>query len=344
MKRIFVLSLTTTCFCNLISIASAATLTWTSAVDTTSSTVNSLRSVDLANDGSSVYIGYIQTSGNREIERHDSNIPYALQNVTVSGGNQPKGIATDDRGNVFVAHRGSGTTSSVIQAYSSTLTPGSTTAATTPVIGGLAIQKSGSNYYAYTVYESGGLIQRYDVTNTGAMTLDATFGTAGSYNIPGATDLRGVEVGSDGSLYVASRGDGKVYKVSSDLSTVTSANLNLAMDVAIFGGNVYATSYNGAGSFIRSFALSDLSTVEDIFITTLDGNPYSRGGNGTGWSGIDIGSDGRIWLVDQLYQTSGTARDRLIVGTALQAVPEPATLVLAGLALLSFVGLARRRK
>jgi hypothetical protein len=319
-----------------------AALTWNTAVNTTSTTTNQLRSVAASDQAGndSVYIGYIQTSGNRRLERRDSNPAYGLLNFFASGADQPKGIVTDDRGNVFVSNRGSGTTSSVIRAFSSTLVSGSATTATMPVIGGLAIQKVGPTYYAYAVYEENGLVQRYDVTNPAAMTLDTTFGTLGSYNIPSAGGLRGVEVGSDGTLFVAARDDNKVYRVSSDLATVTSFNLTRAMDVALYGGNLYATSYNGTSSLIQVVDQTTLAAVETINITTLDGNPYSRASS-EGWGGIDIDGTGRIWLADQHYGSTGGTQDRLLVSSP---VPEPSSIVLAGALLVGFVATMSRRK
>lgn len=325
------------------SAASAATLTWSTVVSTASGTTNQLRAVAVSDQpgNDSVYLGYIQTSLNRRVDRHDSNSPYSVLNTHASAGDQPKGIATDDRGNVFIANRGSTTTSSRIQSFSSTLGPISTTTATTPVIGGLAIQKVGATYYAYTVYESGGLVQRYDVTNPAAMTLDATFGTGGSYNIPGGNNLRGIEIGADGTLYIAARTEGQVWKVSSDLSTVNAFTLNRAMDVALYGGKIYATSYDGASSFIRVVDAASMAFVEDIAITTLDGNPYSRGAS-EGWSGIDIDADGNIWLADQHYGSAGGTQDRLLRGVTL-AIPEPASAGLVAAAALGVVASRRRR-
>jgi hypothetical protein len=322
----------------------AATLTWTTVLDhAVPSSTNQLRGVALADDDESVYISYIQsTGGNRRVFRHDTDSPYALLNTHVSGNDQPKGVATDDRGNVFVGNRISGTGDSFIQSFTAALSPIASSAQVSPVLGGLTVHKTGATYYAYAVYEGSGLIQRYDVTNPAAMSLDATFGALGSYNIPGATDLRGIEVAADGTLYVASRGDAKVYRVASDLSTVSFAAVPRAMDVALFDGNVYATSYNGVNSLIRVIDAATMSSVEDITITTLDANPYTRG-SAEGWSGIDIDDAGYIWLADQQYTGSGTGtRDRLLRGGSL--VPEPSTIALIGLAGVAGLALVRRRQ
>jgi hypothetical protein len=327
----------------IVSAGNAATLTWSTVTDTASGTTNQLRSVAVSDQAGndSVYIGYIQTSGNRRVDRLNLNSPYSLLNTHPSAGDQPKGIATDDRGNVFIANRGSGTTSSRIQSFSSALAPNSTTTATTPVIGGLAIHENAGAYYAYAVYEAGGLIQRYNVTNPTAMTLDLSFGTGGSYIIPGGNNLRGIDVGADGTLYVAARTEGQVWKVSSDLTTVTSFPLNRAMDVALYGGNVYATSYDGANSFIRVISAANMAFIEDINIATLDGNPYSRGIN-EGWSGIDIDDAGNIWLADQHYGSAGGTQDRLLLSSTL-AVPEPASVAMI-VAAIGAIALRRRTR
>lgn len=324
--------------------ASAAPITWTTATSQASGTGNQLRAVAVSNEAGndSVYLGYIQTSGTRRIDRRDLDSPYSVLNTHASGFDQPKGIVTDDRGNVFVANRNSSSSTSRIESFSSALASNFNTGTVGPVIGGLALYKSGSDYYAYAAFEAGGLIQRYNVTNPGSMTLDASFGTGGSYNIPGAADLRGIEVAADGTIFVASRDANRVYKVAADLSSSSFVTLTKAMDVALYGGNAYVTSYNGASSLIQVLSQSDLSTVDTIAITTLDGNPYTRLNNTEGWSGIDIDANGNIWLADQNYGSTGGTQDRLLLGSTL-AVPEPGTVALAGLAAFVFAGMRRRR-
>jgi hypothetical protein len=323
----------------------AFNLTWSTAYNQTSSTTNQLRAVSVADQpgNDSVYVGFIQTTGanNRRVNRFDTTSPYTLLNQKLSASSeQPKGIATDDRGNVFVAYRNSSVVQSYIQSFSSTLSAGG---AVTPnvgaTVGGLAIQKSGANYYAYAVFEASGIIQRYNVTNPGTMSLDNTWAGAGVYNIPGSvagTDLRGVEIGSDGTIFTVSRDTGRLYKISSDLSSVSSLTLTKPMDLAIFGGNLFVTSYAGAASVINVVNAATMTLVDTITISTLDGNPYSRGAL-QGWGGIDIDASGRIWLGDQSWGTSDTtnAKDRLLVSSAVAAVPEPAMIAVVALCMVA---------
>jgi hypothetical protein len=108
------------------------------------------------------------------------------------------------------------------------------------------------------------------------------------------------------------------------------------MDVKLYGGDAYVTSYNGASSLIRVFKASDLALQGDITVGSLDGNAYTRGAL-EGWGGIDIDSTGRIWVGDENYNASGTTKDRLLVSQV--GVPEPGTAA-GGVLLLMF--LARR--
>jgi hypothetical protein len=144
-----------------------------------------------------------------------------------------------------------------------------------------------------------------------------------------------MEVADDGTLFVADRDNSKLFKISADLSTVTSVTVASAQDVALYEGKLYVSSYAGTASKIAVLNASDLSFVQDIDITTLDGSAYSRA-NSEGFAGIDIDSTGHLWLLDENYGSApgGVVRDRLLVSSA---VPEPSTLgllVLGGSALL----------
>ena len=318
--------------------AAHANPSWSVLTTQTDATVNSLRGLAVSWDGSIVYGGYIQTSGNREIRAYDSVSGSLLYSTSTGlGAYQPKGIATDDRGYVFASATSSTFPLGQFRIYNSDLSSllfssGNTIASQ---IGGIATWKSGTSYYLYIAYEDAArTISRFNVTNVNAPFLDTTFGTAGSYNVAGAGVLNGINVAADGTIYQASRNADQLFRISSDLTSSIFTTVNRAMDSAYFDGRVYVTQYSGQTSAI---AVLDATTLG--FIQTLTtGIPR---GTAEGYSGIDIGPDGRIFVADQLFQSSGTRSDRILVSTP---IPEPAFFQMGALAAMSGLGLLRLRR
>jgi hypothetical protein len=343
-----------------ISIAGAAaadaafTLTWNVAYDQTNATTNQLRAVEVSEQAGndSVYVGMIQTTGNgRRLFQFDTDAPHSQLSATPGRNDQPKAIATDDRGNVFVGDRISGGNSGQITTFTSSLGSPTSTSTNVPTkqFGGLATAHFGGHYYLYATREAttavsgsavGAEIRRYIVDNPNSPVLDTTFGTSGIFTIPGTTGssgaktLRGIDIAPDGTIFTANRDEGLVHRISSDLTSVITKNLTGAMDVSLFNGMAFVTSYNGASSLIRVYHMGNLAVDSDITISALGLNPYTRGGS-EGWSGIDVDhKTGRIWLGDQSYQSSGTVKDRLLVSSALAQVPEPAAMLITSIVAL----------
>lgn len=310
--------------------ACGAVPTFSLAYGQASGTTNQMRSVAVSRDGvsNSVYFGFIQTSGNRNVRQHDWNAPYAFLNSRspASGGDQPKAIATDDRGNVFIANRLSGTNDAIIRTHSPSLVQQATlNTLSTNDFGGIAWQKVGNDHFLYLTREASGIVQRFNANNPLAITLDTSWGTGGSFTVPTGTSLRGIDVAADGTLYIASRVDNKLYKVSSDLSTTSSITIAANQDVALFGGKAYATSYSGNQSKISVVDLASFS-VEDEWDSGEIG--FTLTASSQGYAGIDIDSQGRIWLVDQAFGATGGTQDRLLVSAP---IPAPGALALLGL-------------
>lgn len=364
-KQIF---LKATCGILCVIIASSASaafnLSWQTAYDQTSSVTNQLRAVEVSDapGANSVYVGMIQSSPNREIYKFSTTASLPMPtptgaNKTPVTSDQPKAIATDDRGNVFAGNRISGGNNGEIAVYTSGLNNAPvivTTNVPTEQFGGLATAHFNGHYYLYASREAtqgvsggsiGGEIRRYIVDNPTSPTLDTGFGNSGVYTIPNtvaggpvpsnAKTLRGIDVAPDGTIYVTNRDTGLIYRINANLTgQPISAAVPRAMDVTLFSGMAFVTSYNGASSLIRVLSMSDLSFIQDINIATLDGLAYSRGSL-QGWGGIDIDASGRIWLGDESYGASdNNAKDRLLVSSPLAAVPEPAAVLVMGVVML----------
>jgi hypothetical protein len=152
--------------------------------------------------------------------------------------------------------------------------------------------------------------------------------------IPTADNLRGIEVADDGTIFVASREDSLVYRVSSDLASVTTKAVTNAMDIAIYGDNLYVTQYNGAASAVVELKQSDLTNGSTF--TATGTFPHTE--TTTGYAGIEIDGLGRMFIADQFFAGSAaTTQDRVLVSTP---VPEPTALML----LVLTPALLRRRR
>lgn len=323
--------------------------TWTVAYDQTgvpsSGGTHGMRSVAVGNN--SVYFGFIQSSPNRNVYRHDWDAPYGfMNNRGANSGDQPKAIATDDRGNVFIGNRVSGTQTTIVKVHDAALTEQHSFNFSTNEFGGVAVAKHGSDYFLYVSREAGRQINRYNINDVSNITLDVSFGTGGTYTLPMANSssgvLRGLWVQPDGTIYVTSRADqvggmaGALHRVASDLSTVDSIHVASAQDVALFQGKAYVTSYAGLNSKISVVDLGPYAVSEEWTVADIG---FARGSS-EGYAGIDIDSKGRIWLTDHYYGGSSSLgwSDRLLVSSP---IPAPGALALLGLSGLYAI---RRRR
>ena len=240
-------------------------------------------------------------------------------------------------------------------------------------INGLATLKVGSNYYAYVGWSNGLIQRFNVTNASSPLldTTWGNSGSLGLRAWDVDATLNGLAVDTDGTIYVAggvltvaqsgsSFGDAliKIPAAVAAAGGISAASpisfaavrggandaptgAYAAADVALYAGKAYVTQYLQTNSTIRAYYTLDLSFAEKITppIGTLVG-PSGRFSQynsdavaDSGFSGIDISADGKIYLAEQLYNyqaggsytpPGGAAQavgrlyfDRILVSTAL---------------------------
>jgi Ca2+-binding RTX toxin-like protein len=320
----------------------------------------SLRGLALSADDAHLYGGFIQGTDSAAIREVSSGINSSLigndgGSPTNSYGANPsyttglqakvttfktaKGLATDDRGNVYATlNSGANATIQNWVIYNSALaaqvSPTIVSTGPSSQLNGIAAAKIGGNYFVYVGWKAG-QIERWNVNNAANPVLDTAWGASGKITLKSINAnayLDGLEVDTDGTIYVAgglqsatSFGDSLIKipaaaAASGNVTSATTSHVDVkgganglggfgAMDVALFGGRAYVTEYLQTNSTIAVFNTSDLSSAGIITPpdTTLAGpsgkvSAYnSDAGTDSGFSGIDISADGKIFVAEQLY-------------------------------------------
>jgi hypothetical protein len=345
----------------------------------TSTTPDSVRGIALSPGGSQEYLGFIQSpTSTSAIDEYTSGIisgthqPGSSANLngataSISGGGQPKGVAVDDRGNVYATlNSGANSQSQSFGVFNNTLTSELGSAAvsltkggtaTASQIGGIAVQNAGGGkYFAYVTSNKGTSdIERFDVSDPAHPVLDTTFANHGTLDlstIPSLTAngnpaVNGLEVTPDGTIYATAavanpnvnRGDTvlKITNVTSSGATVASAAVPQALDLTLFGGDVYVAEYNGGSSAVAILSAADLSSLGTLSTAPINIGTTAAGSD-DGFAGITVDSAGHLFITDEAFSSVGGVQDQVLVSSP---VPEPASL---GLLSLGGIGLLRRRR
>ncbi len=196
------------------------------------------RGLALSPDGKYLYAGYHHGGdGMGEVRRIAVEVPdYERATVAVLRGPLGKSIATDDKGRVYI------TDTSDVLVYDAGLeqrlfklsTGGSD---------GVAVVRDGGQLLLFATVRGEGTIRRWVLTEKDDGITEAKpagFDGTGIFKIPGASDVRGIEVDAQGSLWVCDYA-GKVYKVRKDGKDVKSVEVKSPMDVAVDGNRVFVT-------------------------------------------------------------------------------------------------------
>ena len=196
------------------------------------------RGLALSPDGKWLYAGYHHSFNNAgEVRRIALDTPdFDRATVAVLPGVSGKAIATDSSGRVYISNE------SEILVYDATLQRRELIIPT-GVCEGLATTREGKELVLYGTDREDALIRRWVITESGN-DLTATqkgFGGEGILKVPGAIDLRGIEVDPKGRLWFADLKGNKVFKVDTDGQNLNSIQVMTPMDIAFDNGRCFVT-------------------------------------------------------------------------------------------------------
>jgi DNA-binding beta-propeller fold protein YncE len=190
-----------------------------------------------------------------------------------SGLSDPRGVAVDGAGNVYIADTSNNTVKKWTVA-SSTVTNLVAVGLSGP--SGVAVDSAGNVYIADTRNNA---IKKWRVANSNVTTLVAS----------GLNQPWGVAVDGMGNVYIADPDNNAIYKWSaanSNLTTLVSSGLNNPQGVAVdVAGNVYITSYIDFSNVIKEW------TAANSNLTTLALGPGIP-------QGVAVDGAGNIYIAD----------------------------------------------
>ena len=271
-----------------------------------------------------------------------------------------KGIDVDDVGRVYLAE------GSQVKVYNADLSSNLFNLTGLTKSEGVAVTREAGQLVLYNADRTEDNLKKWILTESGpgisGAVLDGTFGTAGIVSLP--SDPRSVEVDGSGRVWVASKDNDTLYRVSADGSTIDSVTVGSPQDIDFDGDVALVTRYE-ARTISRLDADTMLSLGSDITVpwAGLSLDPDGQSGNGA-LSGIVVVPGSGLYISNESGQTadeksiygridanSGTIGSTFYTDKFNDdndpilfagAIPVPAALP-AGLALLGAVGLRRRR-
>ena len=258
------------------------------------------RGLAISPDGKYLYAGYHHSFDNvGEVRRIQIDVAdFERATVALLPGVLAKGIATDDKGRVYICDI------SAIQVYDAAL---ETRLLRIPagVVDGVATAREGGGLVLYGSDREDGTLSRWVLKENGdglsSATLDG-FGGTGVFKVPGAIDLRGVKVDAKGNIWVVDLKGNKVFKMKPGGQDLKSVEVKGPMDVAIDGHRVFVTRWAERAITVLDDELNVLGSLS-VPWEELELSPYGNNRQGA-LSGIVTVPGKGFFVANETGQTA----------------------------------------
>lgn len=279
-----------------------------------------MRGFTASPDGKYVYGGFLQ--GGRLVGRYDAATKELKGTYKPSSSDNElycKGLAVDDRGNLFVGITHSGHSDIAIAAVDKDMKQigylSEDLGAANVGINGVAVQKIKDQYFlfAVTAYDVDS-VRCYDVTDPKNIKLDDKFAANGVLDYPtvvgGTGDASYIAADEEGYLYLThlKSGSGKgshVTKIAWDgKSVVKEVELAQAYGICEAGDYVFVATNNKENSNVHVLNKSDLSEVAVISVEGQSGKSLSDIAFGGGYLFIGDHGDGTSNMPGLIFRST----------------------------------------
>jgi len=254
-----------------------------------------------------LYLGYSMSFNKRLVRKIDLSVsdPANNHNAVVAQlqlpfGSQPaRDIATDDRDRVYLA------LGTKIEIYNSNLqAPPLHTISGFTACEGVAMRRENGALVVYATERLDKTLKRFVLVEGAGETIASSSKTGldgdGEVLIVGGSRPRGLDIASDGTVWIADFGKNRVYRINAAGKTVDSTGVGSPMDVAIdeSRGEVYVSQYT-----LRTIKVLNLSTGKikrTLTPPAADLNVDLEGETGLGaLCGIDVASCKRVYVANE---------------------------------------------
>jgi hypothetical protein len=281
------------------------------------------RGLALSPDEQYLYLSYNNPANRRLVrkiklsETSTGSVDPANNHATVvaqldlGNGAPAKALATDDKGRVYLARP------QKIWIYKSDLSAAMHTIDGFTNCEGIAVPRENGELVVYATESTTWLLKRFELTE-GAGEAIAASTKAGldgdgevlirdTINNIAAKSPRGLDVQSNGVIWVADVNAHRVFRFNSGGSSIASLGANRAMDIAIdeARGEVYVSQYT-----LRKIKVFDLNGAFRRFVIPSVTHIDLDGETGSGaLSGLDVASCQRVFVVNEKGRSTLTGGD-----------------------------------